>query len=188
MIVDMTNKRIGILTVIRYANEDEFQRKTGAYWHCKCDCGNFCTKLGKKLREGQYYSCGCYRQSIRDNAIPSNHDDRRWKSEHSAEYRKWLLLVRQRDNYRCQICGKECFLNINIHHLDAWNWATDKRFDVDNGVTLCSSILSKNGFEGCHEKFHRLFGKCNNTKEQFKIFKSMYSIPKFLLPYYSNVA
>lgn len=67
------------------------------------------------------------------------------------------INVFTRDNRFCQCCGSHND-KINAHHLDGYNWAKDKRFDVTNGVTLC---------EKCHKEFHKIYGKGNNTKLQY---------------------
>lgn len=76
-------------------------------------------------------------------------------------YSEWREEVYKRDNYTCQCCGDNRSGKLNAHHLDGYNWCEEKRTDVDNGITLC---------EKCHKKFHKMFGRKNNTKEQFKSF------------------
>ena len=55
--LDLTGKRFGKLTVIKYA----FTRKGKTYWHCKCDCGNEKDISSTHLVQGDINSCGCYR-------------------------------------------------------------------------------------------------------------------------------
>jgi hypothetical protein len=54
---------------------------------------------------------------------------------------------------------------IQAHHLDGWHWRKEKRYDENNGVTLCVGKMS-----GCHYEFHSKYGSGNNTKEQFAKF------------------
>ena len=55
--IDITGKRFGRYTVLRYAGND----KHGcALWDCRCDCGNVKTVVGSSLRKGVVISCGCY--------------------------------------------------------------------------------------------------------------------------------
>jgi len=70
----------------------------------------------------------------------------------------------EKANYMCDCCFQKRSTDVilNAHHLDGWNWAIDKRFDISNLVTLC---------ERCHEEFHNVYGKGNNTKEQYEVFK-----------------
>ena len=57
--IDLTGKRFGRLTVL-YRNGSN--SKGLAMWHCLCDCGNECDKIGVYLREGTSTSCGCYKK------------------------------------------------------------------------------------------------------------------------------
>jgi hypothetical protein len=79
----------------------------------------------------------------------------------SGEYKAWRLSVWVRDKTKCQICGirKDPMI---AHHLDGFNIFPEKRFDVDNGVTLCDYH---------HIAFHSNYGFGNNTKKQFEDFK-----------------
>lgn len=76
------------------------------------------------------------------------------------EFKKWRADVLKRDNYTCQLC-KEVGGKLNAHHLDGYNWCIEKRTDEANGVTLC---------EKCHNEFHSIYGRGNNTNKQFKEF------------------
>lgn len=82
-----------------------------------------------------------------------------------AETKIWRKSVYERDNYTCQICGDSKGGNLNAHHLDGWDWCREKRFDINNGVTLCIK---------CHKTFHSQYGYGNNTKEQFLVFLEVY--------------
>lgn len=54
---DMTGKKFGKLTVVRYAGPNH---RKDATWLCKCDCGNEVVVQGQALRSGATVSCGCY--------------------------------------------------------------------------------------------------------------------------------
>lgn len=70
----------------------------------------------------------------------------------------------ERFNYQCDCCSRprSTDLGLHAHHLDSWNWAIDKRFEESNLVTLCYN---------CHNEFHSIFGRGNNTKTQYEEFK-----------------
>lgn len=57
--IDMTNRRIGKLTVLSYAGSKFRGRSAKASWHCLCDCGARLVVVGAHLREGTTRSCGC---------------------------------------------------------------------------------------------------------------------------------
>ncbi len=63
----------------------------------------------------------------------------------SARYQKWRMSVFERDNYTCQVCGNRGG-TLNAHHLIKWSEDKRKRYDVDNGMTLCIK---------CHNAMHR---------------------------------
>lgn len=67
-------------------------------------------------------------------------------------------------NYTCDITGKTgC--ELNAHHLDSWHSNEDKRFDIDNLVCISKEM---------HDEFHRVYGRKDNTKEQYYLFKKLY--------------
>lgn len=70
----------------------------------------------------------------------------------------WRKEVYERDNWTCQACGKHGG-DLRAHHLEAYDANPDKRFDLDNGVTLCTN---------CHTAFHIKYGFGGNTKDQFQ--------------------
>ena len=79
----------------------------------------------------------------------------------SIKYDEWRFAVYKRDMNLCGICGVRKDPMV-AHHLDGFNIFPEKRFDVDNGVTLCDFH---------HISFHSNYGFGNNTKEQFEEFK-----------------
>lgn len=69
-------------------------------------------------------------------------------SEHnqSGKRAKWGLDVKTRDGFKCFGCKTE--KDLHAHHIIPWKQDESKRFDLNNGITLCRS---------CHTKFERLF-------------------------------
>lgn len=62
---------------------------------------------------------------------------------HSKEYKKWRLLVFERDNFTCINCGDNKGGNLNADHIQPFSLYPELRLDLDNGRTLC---------EHCHKK------------------------------------
>ena len=73
--------------------------------------------------------------------------DRENRSRRSSKYINFIKTVMKRDNYTCQCCMKKKD-DINVHHLDGYNWCIEKRTDPQNGITLC---------ETCHSNFHSIY-------------------------------
>ena len=97
-VVDMIGKRFGKLTVIsKYQGE---KKRRGAYWVCRCDCGNEHITLGQSLRRGSVTSCGCNRVENASQLI-----GHRWGQEHQTKtykenkrlYNVWVVM-RERCN------------------------------------------------------------------------------------------
>ena len=89
-------------------------------------------------------------------------DEHRYKHRLITGYGIWRKSVYERDNYTCQCCLKKSDGDIVAHHLNGYHWYHKGRTNVDNGVTLCNT---------CHDEFHLIHGKFNNTAEQFEQFK-----------------
>jgi hypothetical protein len=60
----------------------------------------------------------------------------------SREYRKWRVAVIRRDG-RCFICNS--IKRRHAHHLNHATFFPEQKFDVANGITLCSK---------CHMNLH----------------------------------
>jgi anti-repressor protein len=70
------------------------------------------------------------------------------KSRNTAAYRKWKKEVFEKDLYTCQRCGYSG-KDVEPHHIIPWSKSVKKRFDVDNGETLCKK---------CHKLEHKKHG------------------------------
>jgi 5-methylcytosine-specific restriction endonuclease McrA len=84
------------------------------------------------------------------------------------KYIEWSKLVKERDSYTCQLCNKTGG-EIHAHHKDSWDIYIDKRFNTNNGVTLCKN---------CHMTFHDIYGHGKNSKYQFNEFKKILAMLK----------
>jgi len=49
---------------------------------------------------------------------------------------EWKDIIRERDNYTCQICGKKINKYAHSHHIVP-RQLKELRWDVNNGITLC---------------------------------------------------
>jgi len=55
---DLKGKRFDKLIALERSNKNTHN---GAYWYCKCDCGNICEILSTRLTQKITSSCGCLR-------------------------------------------------------------------------------------------------------------------------------
>ena len=165
--LDLTGQRFGHLIVIdeappMYYGINRIVRLR--VWNCVCDCGNTIVVRTAGLNHGWKTSCGC--SKLRNLNLT---DEERLKHRYVVggdSQSKWRQLVLERDDYTCRCCGKNNLNDRNVefraHHKDGWSWCLEKRFDVDNGVTLCKE---------CHDEFHHEYGIKKNTEMQYKEFE-----------------
>lgn len=157
----LIGQRFTRLTVVSFSD-----RGDDTDYKCVCDCGKIVFVQRCGLKTGNNKSCGCYRNEMTKKRVGDRHPS--WRSDISQEervkrrqedipkYDFWRKSVFVRDNFRCKICN--CSGGINAHHLDGWNWCKGRRYDINNGVTLCTKH---------HKEFHSLFGNKDNTSEEF---------------------
>ena len=91
-------------------------------YHCKDDFKRPESHINK---DKNFCSKECYHEYIKTN------DNR-----NSNKAKKWRNDIRNRDNWTCQDCGEKKE-NIEAHHIKKWKDNPDKRFEMDNGVSLC---------------------------------------------------
>jgi len=68
-------------------------------------------------------------------------EKRRLKRDEKNKMKEWVKLVKERDNFTCQLCGyklnKNKLSGLSAHHIVARTFKP-LQFDIDNGITLCS--------------------------------------------------
>jgi len=110
--------------------------------------GNGCPKCAIKRR------CGKNNCNYNPNLTDKDREDRRLL----PEYQFWVKNVFKKDNYICQKCNNRGG-DLNAHHLMGYDKYVELRFNIDNGITLCKI---------CHDNFHNIYGRGDNTLQQFK--------------------
>ena len=162
--------------ILKYNIKDEIVVKTidlpegsGKKIDASCDC---CNKIGtctyqayveKNNKYNGYYCYACLCKMFRTGENNPNYnrnktDEERENGRNYPEYKDFIRRVLARDNYTCQCCGQKQG-NLEVHHMDGYNWCIEKRTDDTNGITLC---------EICHSSFHSTYGTGNNTKSEFE--------------------
>jgi len=170
---DYIGKIFGRLTVV-----SKFE-KQGSNWYylCKCECGNETIVSNSHLNSGDVRSCGCLRLETVRQIRPYMKGDKNptWKGGGSIqdrnckEYKEWRKAVLRRDQYTCQCCNDT--KELTVHHLNSFVDNPTDRFEVSNGVCLCST---------CHTCFHIEYGYGENSIAQFQDFLSKNKSPQLI--------
>jgi len=108
-------------------------------------------KTGKLWYNGRCRECHNFKFRPRTGRISSTRFKKGsvpWSKQaeggrHSLIHKEWIEKVLKRDCHACQECNST--EKLDTHHIKSWNSRPDLRFDLDNGITLCSS---------CHGKIH----------------------------------
>ncbi len=167
-LADLTGKKFNNLLVVGRTRDKD----GNVTWKCRCDCGLIIDVPSDRLRIRKQISCRkCFHKRQRGKNHP-NWDKSISKEErkiainrgHSPKLRTWRKRIFRRDNYTCQISSKQGE-KICAHHIFNWRDNQNKRFDLDNGITLSKDL---------HKLFHAIYGLRYNTKQQLKEFKDNY--------------
>ena len=78
----------------------------------------------------------------------------------TLENYNWRKSVFERDGYKCTICNKWS-RDLQAHHIENYRDNPDKRYDINNGITLCTHH---------HKSFHKKYGLRNTNLTQLKEF------------------
>lgn len=165
---DSTKKKISE-TKIRMGLRGE---RAHNYSKVKVECAQ-CGKVKMKIpylvkrSENQFCSIKCFGKWKSENNVGENNgnwnheltEEERTRGRKYPEYYEFVRAVLERDRYECVICGSN--EKVNVHHIDSYDWAKDKRTDINNGITLCKEH---------HMQFHKEYGYGKNTSEQFSEF------------------
>lgn len=108
-------------------------------------------KISATLRS--HYTSPSYREMVAAAQKPSSGEDHwNWKGgvtpvnqeqRNSEEASAWRRAVYERDMYHCRICKQNG--ELHAHHIKPWAAFPESRFDISNGITLCTQ---------CHTNIH----------------------------------
>jgi hypothetical protein len=124
---------------------------------------NFCSRECSDKGHMGEYNC---------NYNPNLTDEERTHTRKHKEYMDFVKEALERNKYTCFLSG-QVGGNLNVHHLNGYNWDKEHRLDFDNIVVLTEEI---------HKLFHNIYGRGNNTKEQFKEFAKNYKNNNIPIP------
>lgn len=160
---DITGMKFNNWTILRF---DKFY-KGRAYWVCQCNCKNKTIRsvVGSDVTNNKSKGCGCIRfvkgelhQAWKKGLSDKNRELNKTRIT-LPEYQNWRNVILKRDSYTCQISGTK--KNLCVHHIESWANNVPLRYDLQNGITMSKTL---------HIKFHALYGRTNNNRNQFMEF------------------
>lgn len=120
---DSKKRRITIVCKICGRSVERIASQDGPYCSQKCF-----SKDSQSFKR----SSGENHWNWKGGVTPKNHAERT-----SAKLIRWRKSVFERDGYKCAVCEKDR-PRLHAHHILEFADYPDRRFDVDNGVTLCT--------------------------------------------------
>jgi len=128
-------------------------------------------KMSERMKGNSYLRGKKFTDETKDKMREARRGDKNpnWKGgitpenmqiRHSLEMRLWRKTCLERDNFTCQKCG-QWGGKLQIHHINNFSDFPELRMITTNGIVFCHK---------CHNLFHKIYGKRNNTKEQLDEF------------------
>jgi hypothetical protein len=138
-IIDLTGQKYGRLTVIKKAEKSENGR---AFWHCRCECGNEKTVLGKDLRSGNSKSCGCLKKELMSSRMTTH------GCTNTRLYNIWYSMKQRCENPSTEK-SRMNYKNRGITICPEWHDISSfQEWALSNGYTKELTIDRKNNDKG----------------------------------------
>jgi hypothetical protein len=154
------------ITICKGCGKEFEHRASAKLQYCECwfyrtpKIPHTCAFCGAEFMEyksadRKYCNSECYWKNLK--IIGRGENSNFWKGgttsesksfRSSVDYKKWRIMVYERDNYTCVECGykptdKGC---LHAHHIESFAENINLRTDINNGITLCFN---------CHQKKHK---------------------------------
>lgn len=151
----------------------ECRPNTHDKFYFKCENGiheDYCKKLYNSIND-KYLCPECGLKKRIEN-VPRGINSPYWKGDAVDENRRardsyfyddWRKMVYENDDYTCQCCGQRGG-KLNAHHIKDFAQYIDLRYDLSNGITLCSNCHDSN-IKG---SFHNVYGTHHKTPEELE--------------------
>ncbi len=165
--IDLAGQKFGRWLVISL---DRTEKKSGAYWLCRCDCNNEKVIWGSLLRRGKSKSCGCYRNDISKNQGVidlTNQKFGRWtvigraeKPPNSKSRNAYWLCV-------CE-CNNEKVVSSTLLRSGQSKSCGCLHREISAEVGHSGKGKKKGGLEEGRAAFNKLYGRYKGTAKRAK--------------------
>lgn len=164
------SKKLTIEFVKNSFKKEGYTLLTKKYMNCYqkleyiCPKGDVCNITWLNWQKGKRCRKCWYRKNRGENSSrwnPNLTDEDRQDRRLTFDHNQWSSSIKERDNFMCQVCGQIGYRLVS-HHLYSYHSNRNLRTLLSNGICLC---------EKCHNLFHKIYGRKNNTKEQFEEFR-----------------
>lgn len=175
---DLTNCRFGRLVALCVVGVD---KRRGAIWKCRCDCGNEVGFIGSKLTTGTTKSCGCLQSETARLCCYKNHKHNLSVKVGDRYGKLTVLEVRPRKKtYQSALCLCQCDCGsepkwIDSHNLRRGN-TTSCGCIVSKGENKINQLLRENSIRYQTQKtFEDCVNPHTNTKLRFDFYLPDYN-------------
>ena len=146
----------------------------------RCDyCGKITKQKQSQINKTKMHFCNasCRAKWMSENQCRENNpnwkfdidEDERINGRHYKEYNDFIKSRLEAQNYTCEVTLKRGG-QLNVHHLNGYNWDKDNRLNPLNTIVLSKEV---------HSDFHNIYGRGNNTYAQFiEYLQDLYSKTK----------
>lgn len=128
---NLIGQKFGRLTVVEL---DKFNKRSGVYWVCECDCGNINTVRSDSLTSGNTKSCGCLASEQR---IINGKSNAKHGMKGSKIYNSWQAIKKRCYNKKYENYNRYGGRGIKV--CDEWlndfvsfyNWSIENGYKED---------------------------------------------------------
>lgn len=133
----------------------------------KCSIGHNVSASYRSLKQNMFSCKKCSIVNMTGDKSPRykhgrSAQDRDDRNKSRVLHNNWKRLLLVKFNFTCDNCKIKLKGNeLAAHHLNGYHWDICNRYNINNGVILCKK---------CHNTFHSLYGKGDNTVNQYREF------------------